>query len=284
MINIFHQKIYAVLFASFAVVIFMVATADAQTGKTNAEQYIAQGEKFFQEENWGKAIKAYEQAAKLTPNDGHIFASLGSAYYNSRQFTKSIAAFQETLRLDPHFPDAKPFLTAAIAAEKAKKERRSAFWKGVAGAIAESVAEADTEKLDETKEENAPQSRQTPNNDIANTGTALANAPGGFAAGHRLDGRYKLRNAFQYFTFYADGTLKSSYAAAGDFRGGDYVAGGEGNGTYTLNGHLLTVNLNDRKSEVYEIEVYRCCETPNYGEQRPLVLKIHNAFFDNVDP
>ncbi len=110
-----------------------------------------------------------------------------------------------------------------------------------------------------------------------------ADVKGGFPASHKLVGRYKSQNGFNYFTFAADGTVKKSFADAGNLRGGDYTVGGQTAGTYDLKGFTLTIKYENGKTENFEIEIYRCCEVPDYNETSPTILKINHAQFINVD-
>lgn len=254
-------------------------SAETKDDSSQAEDLFNQGVEYYDAKDYKKAIKLWEQAAKSLPDEPAVFYGLGLAYYNTRQYTKSVAAFQHVIEIDPNYRSAKQNLATAESAKKAEKEKQKATWAGVLNAVSEAVGDDDKSESGQT--------RSGVSNKAAAESLAASETPnpaGGFAAGHRLDGRYKLRDAYKYTTFYADGTVETSAAAAGDFRGGDYSSGGgTGKGTYTLSGNNLTINFDNGSSNTYQIEIWRISEAPNYREVRPTVIKLNGVFFDNVD-
>lgn len=278
------------LIFTFALTLLLTTTVTAQnntgTNSTNtkddssqAEDLFNQGVDYYSAKDYKKAIKLWEQAAKSKPDEIDIFYGLGLAYFNTHQYTKSVAAFQRVIEIDPNYRSAQKNLATAESAKKAEKEKQKATWAGVLNAVSEATKSDDESENGQTR------------NGVSNKAAAEAiaaseipNPAGGFAAGHRLDGRYKLRDTYQFTTFYADGTVETSAAAAGDFRGGDYsTGGGTGKGTYTLSGNTLTINFDDGSSKTYKIEIWRISEAPDYREVRPTVIKLNGVFFDNVD-
>lgn len=274
----------------FLLALLLTTTITAQNNGVNnssgTEDVTSQGENLFNQgvdyysaKDYKKAIKVWEQSAKLLPDEPAVFYGLGLAYYNTHQYTKSVAAFQRVTEIDPNYRSVQQNLATAETAKKAEKEKQKATWAGVLNAVSEAV------KSDNETE--SGQTRSGESNKAAAEALAASETPnpaGGFTAGHRLDGRYKLRDQYKYTTFYADGTVETSAAAAGDFRGGDYSSGGgTGKGTYTLSGNTLTINFDDGSSKTYQIEIWRISEAPNYREVRPTVIKLNGVFFDNVD-
>ena len=250
----------------------------------NYSEYKIQHEKgrqYFEAKDFQKAAGAFEQAAKLSPNDASNFSNLGQAYYNSHQYTKAVAAFQETLRLDPNFSKAKEFLTEAETAAKEKKERNKAIWSGIAGALNEVLADDRTTQA--SSNGNSQQTNETQNGNGETTTSAISNAPGGFAAGHILIGRYKRDGVQQSLTFNSNGTFNRGDAAAGSIRGGEYSAGSTSSGNYYLSGHNLSLKYGDGRNETFEIEIFNCCAQPDYSKESPVQLKLNHLLYTNVD-
>ena len=189
-----------------------------------------QGVERYDGKEYLAAAKAFEQSAALYPAV-ETFTNIGLSYGNLHEYPKAVTAFQAAVKIDPNYPAARENLAAAEAAKQAEKEKRIAIWSGIIGAVAEAVITTSRDESSPAKDINQPQGNPNQDAEAVITASVPANSPGGFAADHRLDGRYKLRNAFQYYTFYADGTVKSSAAAAGNYRGGEYAVGSEKNGT-----------------------------------------------------
>jgi tetratricopeptide (TPR) repeat protein len=102
-----------------------------------AEALFKQGNEFFNAKQWKKAIKVWEEAAKLAPDQASIFYNLGSAYFNSKQYTKARNAYREALRLNPNHPSAAADLADAEAKMKEEKAEQAAFMAKLNNAIAE---------------------------------------------------------------------------------------------------------------------------------------------------
>ena len=56
---------------------------------------------YFDAERYDEAIKWYEQAIALAPNDPNVSTDLGVCYYYTNQPDKALAQFAHSLKLDP---------------------------------------------------------------------------------------------------------------------------------------------------------------------------------------
>jgi tetratricopeptide (TPR) repeat protein len=56
---------------------------------------------YFDAERYDEAIKWYEQAIALAPNDPNVSTDLGVCYYYTNQPDKALAQFTHSLKLDP---------------------------------------------------------------------------------------------------------------------------------------------------------------------------------------
>src|SRR5438094_6832123 len=56
---------------------------------------------YFDAERYDEAIKWYEEATKLAPNDPNVSTDLGVCYYYTNQFDKALQQFEHSLQLNP---------------------------------------------------------------------------------------------------------------------------------------------------------------------------------------
>ena len=56
---------------------------------------------YFDAERYDEAIKWYEQAVTLAPNDPNVSTDLGVCYYYTNQLDKALAQFDRSLKLNP---------------------------------------------------------------------------------------------------------------------------------------------------------------------------------------
>jgi tetratricopeptide (TPR) repeat protein len=73
--------------------------ADRETG--NATPRVELANLYFDAERYDDAIKWYEDALKLTPNDVNVSTDLGVCYYYTNQADKALAQFEKSLKIDP---------------------------------------------------------------------------------------------------------------------------------------------------------------------------------------
>lgn len=106
----------------------------------------------------------------------------------------------------------------------------------------------------------------------------------GFEDGHQLKGRFvNTDQGIRSFTFYTNGKFERGGADSGNTRGGEWVYGSKNSGTYEIKGKTLTVNYQEGGSEEFSIEIFSCCETPDYSLETPAQLKINRVLYTNVD-
>lgn len=82
------------------------------------------GNLYFDAERYDDAIKWYEEALKLTPNDVNVSTDLGVSYYYSNQPDKALAQFDHSLKLDPKH--AKTLLNVGIVKAFGKQDLEGA--------------------------------------------------------------------------------------------------------------------------------------------------------------
>jgi cytochrome c-type biogenesis protein CcmH/NrfG len=76
-------------------------TTVAEKEPTNARPRIELGNLYFDANRYDDAIKWYEQAVKLAPNDANLSTDLGVCYYYTNQPDKALARFDASLKIDP---------------------------------------------------------------------------------------------------------------------------------------------------------------------------------------
>jgi tetratricopeptide (TPR) repeat protein len=68
---------------------------------SNAKPRIELANLYFDAEKYEDAIKWYDEAVKLNPNDANVSTDLGVCYYYTNQPDKALAQFDHSLKLDP---------------------------------------------------------------------------------------------------------------------------------------------------------------------------------------
>ncbi len=71
---------------------------------SSAAPRVQLGNLYFDAERYDDAIKWYEEAVKLSPNDVNVSTDLGVSYYYSNQPDKALQQFDHSLKLDPKHP------------------------------------------------------------------------------------------------------------------------------------------------------------------------------------
>ena len=59
------------------------------------------GNAYYDREDWGHAIGAYEKALRKAPNDPNVLSDLGAAYRNRGEFKRAVALFTKARAADP---------------------------------------------------------------------------------------------------------------------------------------------------------------------------------------
>ena len=76
-------------------------TAAASSDPTNPVPPAQLGNAYFDAERYPDAVKWYEVALRLKPDDPNVSTDLGVAYYYTNQPDKAIQQFEQSLRADP---------------------------------------------------------------------------------------------------------------------------------------------------------------------------------------
>src|SRR6059036_2884164 len=98
--------------------------AEAQREPSNATPRIELGNLYFDAERYDEAIKWYEEAVKLSPQDVNLNTDLGVCYYYVNQPDKALEQFDRSLKLDPKH--AKTLLNLGIVKAFGKQDPQGA--------------------------------------------------------------------------------------------------------------------------------------------------------------
>jgi tetratricopeptide (TPR) repeat protein len=98
--------------------------AAAAAAPQNAAPRIELGNLYFDAEQYDNAIKWYEQAVKLQPNDVNVSTDLGVAYYYTNQPDRAIDQLNHSLTIDPHH--AKTLLNLGVVRAFGKQDLKGA--------------------------------------------------------------------------------------------------------------------------------------------------------------
>ena len=99
------------------------ALSDADKG----EAFKNQGNTYYDLGQYAKAIEAYQNALKHTPNDSFIYNNLGAAYFSTGKNNEAIQAFQKALSLKANDPDTLFNLGIAYAVLEKHEEALKVF-------------------------------------------------------------------------------------------------------------------------------------------------------------
>jgi tetratricopeptide (TPR) repeat protein len=92
----------------------------ADREKSNARPRVQLANLYFDAERYDDAIKWYEDALALQPNDVNVSTDLGVCYYYINQPDKALAQFEKSLELDPKH--AKTLLNVGIVRAFGKQD------------------------------------------------------------------------------------------------------------------------------------------------------------------
>jgi type IV pilus assembly protein PilF len=79
-------------------------TLEERRQKANTQIEIAVAE--LKREKFAEALKAFEKARKIYPDDPQIYNGIGLIYLHQQQYQKAIEEFNKAVRVDPNFTDA----------------------------------------------------------------------------------------------------------------------------------------------------------------------------------
>ncbi len=79
----------------------------------SADAYFRQGNDYFQQNNFGAAVEAFQQALALDPNNPAYHANLGVSYYSMGRLDEAIQSYQAGLKMSPDDAELNYLLGAA---------------------------------------------------------------------------------------------------------------------------------------------------------------------------
>lgn len=88
-------------------------TPTPPAGDARADAYIAEGDRHADEGDWAAALKSYEQAVAVDPNQPRAHIYIGDAYMSLGKYVEAFAAYKEAVRVAPTNPEAHYSLGAA---------------------------------------------------------------------------------------------------------------------------------------------------------------------------
>ena len=75
--------------------------AVAEREKSNARPRVELANLYFDAERYDDAIRWYEEALQIEPNDVNVSTDLGVSYYYTNQADRALAQFDKSLKIDP---------------------------------------------------------------------------------------------------------------------------------------------------------------------------------------
>src|SRR5689334_1866506 len=72
-----------------------------QTQTVEFEQWFNQGNALLNKQKYTEALKAFEQALRLNPNQSEAWFGRGEALYALQRYEDAIAAYRQALKLNP---------------------------------------------------------------------------------------------------------------------------------------------------------------------------------------
>jgi tetratricopeptide (TPR) repeat protein len=69
--------------------------------KTELEQHLDKGNRYFDQEKWEEAITEYTTAINIDPNNAQAYANRGAAYAEKGSYDLSIPDYNKALELEP---------------------------------------------------------------------------------------------------------------------------------------------------------------------------------------
>ena len=87
--------------AALTIVTPAVSTAAEAMDKSRAEELMAQGNKYYQDKEYEKAVEAYQEIISSGFEGTSLYYNLGDAYYRQGQLGYAILYYEKALRLSP---------------------------------------------------------------------------------------------------------------------------------------------------------------------------------------
>lgn len=117
------QLVTLVLFSTFSVL--------SQQGPDAAKTLFENGLRFLDERKYNEAVTAFEESARLDPNQPSTYANLGGALMVLRNFSRAETAFRSAVRLKPDKGEFQAHLCRSLSAQKKHTEAIAACEAGV---------------------------------------------------------------------------------------------------------------------------------------------------------
>jgi tetratricopeptide (TPR) repeat protein len=96
----------------------------AERETSNATPRVQLGNLYFDAERYEDAIKWYEEAVKLSPNDANLSTDLGVSYYYINQADRALEQFNRSLKINPKH--AKTLLNLGVVKAFGKQDLQGA--------------------------------------------------------------------------------------------------------------------------------------------------------------
>lgn len=77
----------------------------------SAGDYFEQGNRYYEKHQYSEAIRVYEIAVELEPENGLSWAALGSAFGENREYEKALESLKKAVTLAPRLTEAYPLIT-----------------------------------------------------------------------------------------------------------------------------------------------------------------------------
>jgi len=99
--------------------LFLLPALPGRSAAQNVQTYVDQGIKNSQAGRYDQAMKAFDQALQLKPNDPALLTYKGIVYYAQGRNDQAMKLFEEVIRLNPNFGRA--YYQRAMILEKQEK-------------------------------------------------------------------------------------------------------------------------------------------------------------------
>ncbi|MDR0537649.1 MAG: tetratricopeptide repeat protein [Tannerellaceae bacterium] len=100
------------------VAFFYLLPSKIQQPLQNAEAYYDMGDTYYNQKKYTKAIRSYQKAIDIDPNDAYAYHMMGIAYSEQKNYPQAINCYQKVIDIDPY--DAVAFYNMGNAYSKQK--------------------------------------------------------------------------------------------------------------------------------------------------------------------
>jgi len=98
-------KFFALLFGTGILCLLLggLATADELFDTKAADAHFQQGLKLYFKQQYGEAIKEFDEAVKIDPENAKSYYFIGYSYYKLKNMPKAMETFEQAYRLDQRY-------------------------------------------------------------------------------------------------------------------------------------------------------------------------------------